>query len=169
MINCPKCGMQIAETASFCSFCGERMAPVTKEDLTETLNIFKANFRREKISWMIAAIVISAITLLLTMFAFLMIVIGLSVADGEAILAMGIVYLLYPILFAPIIIVNWVMTVKAGRYERTVTDDPAGAVERAGNVGIIVVSELFNNIAMIFVIINFVYAKIHEKTIAKLR
>lgn len=168
MINCPKCGMQIAETASFCSFCGERMAPVTKQDLTETLNIFKANFRREKISWMIAAIVISAITLLLTMFAFLMIFIGITTAE-EAFLAMGIVYLLYPILFAPIIIVNWVMTVKAGRYERTVTDDPAGAVERAGNVGIIVVSALFNNIAMIFVIINFVYAKIHEKTIAKLR
>ena len=168
MINCPKCGMQIAETASFCSFCGERIAPVTKEDLTETLNIFKANFRREKISWMIAAIVISAITLLLTMFAFLMIFIGITTAE-EAFLAMGIVYLLYPILFAPIIIVNWVMTVKAGRYERTVTDDPAGAVERAGNVGIIVVSALFNNIAMIFVIINFVYAKIHEKTIAKLR
>ena len=168
MINCPKCGMQIAETASFCSFCGERIAPVTKEDLTETLNIFKENFRREKISWMIAAIVISAITLLLTMFAFLMIVIGITTAE-EAPLAMGIVYLLYPILFAPIIIVNWVMTVKAGRYERTVTDDPAGAVERAGNVGIIVVSALFNNIAMIFVIINFVYAKIHEKTIAKLR
>ncbi|MBQ2272359.1 MAG: zinc-ribbon domain-containing protein, partial [Clostridia bacterium] len=135
MINCPKCGMQIAETASFCSFCGERIAPVTKEDLTETLNIFKANFRREKISWMIAAIVISAITLLLTMFAFLMIFIGITTAE-EAFLAMGIVYLLYPILFAPIIIVNWVMTVKAGRYERTVTDDPAGAVERAGNVGI---------------------------------
>lgn len=168
MINCPKCGMQIAETASFCSFCGERIAPVTKQDLTETLNIFKANFRREKISWMIAAIVISAITLLLTMFAFLMIFIGITTAE-EAFLAMGIVYLLYPILFAPIIIVNWVMTVKAGRYERTVTDDPAGAVERAGNVGIIVVSALFNNIAMIFVIINFVYAKIHEKTIAKLR
>lgn len=168
MINCPKCGMQIAETDSFCSFCGERMAPVTKEDLTETLNIFKANFRREKISWMIAAIVISAITLLLTMFAFLMIFIGITTAE-EAFLAMGIVYLLYPILFAPIIVINWAMTVKAGRYERTVTDDPAGAVERAGNVGIIVVSALFNNIAMIFVIINFVYAKIHEKTIAKLR
>lgn len=168
MINCPKCGMQIAETASFCSFCGERIAPVTKEDLTETLNIFKENFRREKISWMIAAIVISAITLLLTMFAFLMIFIGITTAE-EAFLAMGIVYLLYPILFAPIIVINWVMTVKAGRYERTVMDDPAGAVERAGNVGIIVVSALFNNIAMIFVIINFVYAKIHEKTIAKLR
>ena len=168
MINCPKCGMQIAETASFCSFCGERIAPVTKEDLTETLNIFKANFRREKISWMIAAIVITALTLLLTMLAFLMVAIGLSVADGE-ILTMGIVYLLYPIFFAPIIVINWVMTVKAGRYESTVTDDPAGAVERAGNVGIIVVSALFNNIAMIFVIINFVYAKIHEKTIAKLR
>lgn len=168
MINCPKCGMQIAETASFCSSCGERIAPVTKEDLTETLNIFKANFRREKISWMIAAIVISAITLLLTMFAFLMIFIGITTAE-EAFLAMGIVYLLYPILFAPIIVINWVMTVKAGRYESTVTDNPAGAVERAGNVGIIVVSALFNNIAMIFVIINFVYAKIHEKTIAKLR
>lgn len=168
MTNCPKCGTQIAETASFCSTCGERIAPVTKQDLTETLNIFKANFRREKISWMIAAIVISAITLLLTMFAFLMIVIGITTAEA-ALLTMGIVYLLYPILFAPIIIVNWAMTVKAGRYERTVMDDPVGAVERAGNVGIIVVSALFNNIAMIFVIINFVYAKIHEKTIAKLR
>ena len=168
MINCPKCGMQIAETASFCSFCGERIAPVTKQDLTETLNIFKANFRREKISWMIEAIAITALTLLLTMFAFLMIFIGITTAE-EAFLAMGIVYLLYPILFAPIIVINWVMTVKAGRYESTVTDDPAGAVERAGNVGIIVVSALFNNIAMIFVIINFVYAKIHEKTIAKLR
>lgn len=168
MTNCPKCGTQIAETASFCPTCGERIAPVTKQDLTETLNIFKANFRREKISWMIAAIVISAITLLLTMFAFLMIVIGITTAEA-ALLTMGIVYLLYPILFAPIIIVNWAMTVKAGRYERTVMDDPVGAVERAGNVGIIVVSALFNNIAMIFVIINFVYAKIHEKTIAKLR
>lgn len=168
MTNCPKCGTQIAETASFCSFCGERIAPVTKQDLTETLNIFKANFRREKISWMIAAIAITALTLLLTMFAFLMIVIGITTAE-EALLTMGIVYLLYPILFAPIIIINWVMTVKAGRYERTVMDDPVGAVERAGNVGIIVVSALFNNIAMIFVIINFVYAKIHEKTIAKLR
>ena len=169
MTNCPKCGTQIAETASFCPTCGERIAPVTKQDLTETLNIFKANFRREKISWMIAAIVISAITLLLTMLAVLMIFLGLSVADGEPLLAMGIVYLLYPILFAPIIIVNWVMTVKAGRYERTVMDDPAGAVERAGSVGIIVVSALFNNVAMIFVIINFVYAKIHGKTVAKLR
>lgn len=168
MTNCPKCGTQIAETASFCSTCGERIAPVTKQDLTETLNSFKANFRREKISWMIAAIAITALTLLLTMLAFLMIVIGITTAE-EALLTMGIVYLLYPILFAPIIIINWVMTVKAGRYERTVMDDPVGAVERAGNVGIIVVSALFNNIAMIFVIINFVYAKIHEKTIAKLR
>lgn len=169
MINCPKCGAQIAEAASFCPSCGERIAPVTKQDLSETLNIFKANFRREKIAWMIAAIVITALTLLMTLLAFLMIFIGLSVTDDEAILAMGLVYLLYPILFSPIIIVNWVMTVKAGRYERTVMDDPAGAVERAGSVGIIVVSALFNNIAMIFVIINFVYAKIHGKTVAKLR
>ena len=42
MTNCPKCGTQIAETASFCPTCGERIAPVTKQDLTETLNIFKA-------------------------------------------------------------------------------------------------------------------------------
>ncbi len=52
-------------------------------------------------------------------------------------------------------IVNLVMASKIGKYRL----NPELTVKHAGSVGSIVVAALFNEIALIFVIINFVFAK----------
>lgn len=63
------------------------------------------------------------------------------------------------IVYLPIAIVNFVMAKKVGKYKAKIYTDCTDAVDHAGSVGSIVLGALFNSIALVFIIINFVLVK----------
>ncbi len=175
---CSKCSAQIPENAKFCGVCGtpvptsyeqESYVPPVNEPIKEysvaeekeCLDGFARFFKYERLSWKIAGIVTLVIS---CVFGFLSLVFMIS--GEEELLALGFAYMLYPILLLPIAIVNIKMKNRAEHYMNIVYHDAAAVEERAGNVGMIILSYFFNNIALIFIIINFVRAKT-EKDILK--
>lgn len=75
-------------------------------------------------------------------------------------LAYGIVYVIMGLLmFLPITIVNFVMASKVGKYRAKLYTDCTDGYNHATSVGSIVIAALFNEIALVFVIINFVLTK----------
>ena len=74
---------------------------------------------------------------------------------GASVIIMGIVYLAFGLILLAVAIVNLVMSSKIGKYR--LSDE--ATVKHAGSVGSIVMAAIFNEIALVFVIINFVVAK----------
>lgn len=85
-----------------------------------------------------------------------------AVAAGITFIALSVYVFVFGILYIAIGIVNLVMASKVGKYRQS--DELT--VKHAGSVGSIVVAALFNNIALIFVIINFVIAKKNSTILA---
>lgn len=165
---CQHCTQPIEDTASFCPFCGQKQevsdvtpsAPVKTEEQEKAFYVFRRNLRHERKCWSIYGGVWLGFCIFFAAFAllFLMIAVG---AEEPALVAMALVYFLYPIFFLPMAVINLVMANKISGYLDNIETDPNPAVERCGGVWLIVVSALFNNIAMVFVILNFVHVKTH--------
>lgn len=79
----------------------------------------------------------------------------IAILAGAGVIAFSAFYITFGIILLAVAIVNLVMASKVGKYR--LSDE--ATVKHAGSVGSIVVAALFNEIALIFVIINFVYAK----------
>lgn len=74
-------------------------------------------------------------------------------------LAYGLVYGILGIVFLPIAIVNLVMAKKVGNYRAKIYTDCSDAVNHATSIGSIVLGALFNEYALIAIIINFILTK----------
>ena len=68
----------------------------------------------------------------------------------------------------PIAIVNLKMVSKAEYYMDTLYNDASSMRERAESVGMIILATFFNEIALIFIIINFVRAKTCKETLDRI-
>lgn len=85
--------------------------------------------------------------------------------DGEDVVgAIGLVYgIVYGVLglvmFLPMTIVNLVMAKKVGKYREKIYTDCTDAVNHATSIGSIVLGALFNEWALIAIIINFILTK----------
>lgn len=85
--------------------------------------------------------------------------------DGEDVvgvigLVYGIVYgVLGLVMFLPMTIVNLVMAKKVGKYREKIYTDCTDAVNHATSIGSIVLGALFNEWALIAIIINFILTK----------
>ncbi|MDO4419275.1 MAG: hypothetical protein Q4B92_02830 [Ruminococcus sp.] len=79
----------------------------------------------------------------------------IAILAGAGVIAFSAFYITFGIILLAVAIVNLVMASKVGKYRL----NPELTAKHAGSVGSIVVAALFNEIALIFVIINFVYAK----------
>lgn len=164
MIHCNNCGHEIPDTDRFCSVCGTPVgavpvapAPVIGiEQEKECLDNFHRLLKYERLSWKISGIVTLVISCFL---GFLSLVYFALSATEEMFAFLGGYLFVYTILFLPVAIINLKMVKKAEYYMNIVYNDVTPVAERCGNVGMIVLSAIFNEIAMIFIIINFVRVK----------
>ena len=78
-----------------------------------------------------------------------------AIFAGASVVFMGVFYSIYGFVYLAVAIVNLVLASKIKKYSLNADL----TVKHAGSVGSIVVAALFNQIALIFVIINFVIAK----------
>ena len=78
-----------------------------------------------------------------------------AILAGAGVIAFSAFYIGFGIALLVVAIVNLVMASKVGKYRYS----EVLTVKHAGSVGSIVLAAFFNEIALVFVIINFVYAK----------
>ncbi len=78
-----------------------------------------------------------------------------AILTGAGVIFVSMFYFVFGVILLAVAIVNLVMSSKIGKYRYS----EVLTIKHASSVGSIIVAALFNEIALIFVIINFVYAK----------
>lgn len=165
---CAYCNNQMEDTASFCPYCGQKSdsAPVENDVRAKAFHAFRRNLRHERKCWSIFGGVWLGFCIFYAAFSFLYLILGFGMKE-PVIALFSPVFFLYTILFLPIAIINLVMSGKITGYLNQLETNPAPAVERCGGVWLIVMGALFNNIALIFIILNFVHVKTHRELLTK--
>ncbi|MBQ8000613.1 MAG: zinc-ribbon domain-containing protein [Ruminococcus sp.] len=128
----------------------------TKEEQQALLDNIYARLINERLCWKIFGFVWIGYV---AMFTFLAIV-----GAPEA-----LPLLVYAIVFAPLAIISFKMIGKVDYYMRTLYTDCAPVVERCSSVGMIVFGAIFNTVAMIFIIINFVNVTSNKKILEDIK
>ena len=175
MLVCKVCGKEIAEESSFCGYCGTSVnAPSPREFdravQNECLNTFYNRLCTERKCWRIFAFVFLGFALLFFFFACFFI--GIGASEGEPFMAgfMGGLYISYGFfVFLPVCIADFIIASKVSRYIDSVYSDCGPAITRSGCAGAIVLGALFNTVAMIFIIINFIYIKRNRAVFEQIR
>jgi len=176
MKYCSQCGYELQDDAHFCANCGNSAAPdevklaEEKEFLDQTYRFLKY----ERVAWKITGVVLLVLCIVLIGLGLLMLAgtAGFAI-DGSAdeALGMGIatVYLVvYGIMFLPLPIIGLISAKKAEDYMIGMYADFRPAAQRCGSVGMIVFTAFFNEIALIFFLINFVRIKSNQKIIDRI-
>lgn len=176
MKYCTNCGNRVDDNASFCGMCGTSVQsqaqpqpqpqPVVSDRALEEecLHTLYHRLCTERKIWRIFAFVFLGFTVLFFLFGIMFIAIGDSLA---AISAIYWVYCL--LLFLPICIINFVVVSKLGYYIDSYYVDIGPTIDRSGNAGAIVLGALCNEVALIFIIINFVYIKRNAAVFGRIR
>ena len=172
MKTCTNCGTALYDQAAFCPTCGLAVpatepaaefaaAPAQEET---ALNLMQRMFKYERLAWKIGAIVWLVMAAIFGLFSGLYGLIGLiSMIEepemGGMMFGFGLYFTIFVVMYASVGIYNLMMVKRANHYMETARQDVQGALTRAGSVGMIVLSAMFNTVAMVFIIINFVNAK----------
>ena len=186
MKYCTKCGAQLSDDSNFCHACGAQEGSVPAQTITYTQNCddseqksfldsFFNMLRWERNFWMISAIIYLVGTVMFVLCSIMFLAIGkhlpvelMSNEDITLIFGAGFYFFFALFAYLPITIINFVMTKKVRKYRDMVNHDLETVVNRCGNVGIIVLGALFNQLALIFIIINFVRVKANKKLIEQI-
>ncbi len=172
MKPCQFCNQPIEQAALFCPYCGQKQetaevsAPVQTDERENAFYVFRRNLRHERKCWSIYGGVWLGFCIFFFAFSLLYIALGIGLKE-PALALFSPFFFLYVLLFLPIAIVNLVMSRKITGYLNTLDPDPNPAIDRCGGVWLIVLSALFNNIALIFVILNFIHVKTHKELLMK--
>ena len=171
MKTCSYCNQPIEDTATFCPYCGQRQETVEvsstpTDEREKALYVFRRNLRHERKCWSICGGVWLGFCIFFFAFSLLYLVLAIGLKE-PAIAIFFPFFSLYTLLLLPIAILNLVMSRKITGYLNTLDTDPNPAIERCEGVWLIVLSALFNNIAMIFVILNFIHVKSHKELLMK--
>ena len=169
MKYCTKCGTALADQAQFCSGCGSAAGSEQAEKM-ECMEDFRKFLKWERFSWRLFGIIFLVCSLIILTCALAIIIAGGMTGYSYRLdmAVVGIMYGLMGVLYLPIAIVNLVMAKKAGEYREDLEHDPKPVMERCGSVGLIVLAAFFNNLALVFIIINFVRTKTCKHIIDKL-
>ena len=175
MKTCTNCGTALTEQAAFCPTCGlavpatesvaaPAMATAAPNPQEIALNLMQRMFKYERMAWKIGAIVWLVMAAFFGLFSLLYGFIGLvSMIEepemGGMMFGFGFYFTIFVAMYASVGIYNLMMVKRANHYMNTAHLDVQGALTRAGSVGMIVLGAMFNTVAMVFIIINFVNAK----------
>jgi len=149
---CNNCGKELIDGTLFCPECGAPVREEYGEDFAikqekECLDTFHRFLRYERTAWRILGILLVVFSILHISLA----INGTSESVGLDVF-MDIIYLSTGI-------VNLYMARKVNLYMNTLYNDVDPIIERYKGAGIIVLGAFFNELAMIFIIINFARAK----------
>lgn len=172
MKTCTNCGKSVNDESRFCPGCGvaldaEVLAVQDQAALQEEkkcLDLFYRFFKYERLSWKIYGIVWLVLGIFYVIMGGIYMAIGFGLGaedvDLWAFVLIFVLFCLYGILlFLPLAILNMKMVKRCENYMNTLYSDAAPMVTRCNSVGMIVLSALFNGIAMAFIIVKFVMAK----------
>lgn len=170
MSFCKNCGKEISENSGFCAFCG---APVIEAFALEQseealikeeqafLDMTNNLLRWERKAWSITSIFFLIAGICFTLFGMFFTLVGISATlegevSGVPILFIGVLYLFTFASYIAIGIIQRIIANKMPTYLNSLYYDFTVTKKRCTNVGMIVLCVLFNMIAFIFFIINFV-------------
>ncbi len=166
---CNRCGTQIPDGYNFCQNCG--MAADTAANLSEEQQFLDDThrfLRYERIPWKIYGIVFTILGGIFAFLGFIMTVAMIASVDAFLGGMLGGMYIGIGAMFIAIGVVNFKMIAKVDFYLERVYNDPKTVLERAESIGMIVFCAFFNEIALIFYIINFVRMKSNKKVIERI-
>ncbi len=171
MKHCPYCNNSMEDAALFCSQCGQKWEqPVSSspepDEKEKAFYVFRRNLRHERKCWSIFGKVWVGFCIFFAAFSILYLMLSLGL-ESPVLSIFALEFFLYPVLLLPAAIINLVMANKITGYLNALETDPNPAVERCGAVWLIVLSALFNNIALIFVIMNFIHVKTNKDLLIK--
>lgn len=176
MKYCAYCGQELHDDARFCDHCGASVAAEEtniqeeKEFLDNTYRFLKY----ERLAWKIAGVVLLILCIIILGCGLLVLAATAGNAltgDADSVLGLGfaMVYLLiYGLLFLPIAIIGLVSAKKIDGYMAGMYADFRPAATRCGSIGMIVFTAFFNEIALIFYIINFVRMKSNKRMVERI-
>lgn len=180
---CEFCGRQLPDRAAFCDHCGAQQptaqaacavqsavpqsAPDEGDRLLEQIRTI---LRAEHLAWKIAAIVNTCLIGLVTVLVLLLLALDFPFDEFFAGLFGSLAGENVRISFSfplgstlPGIIVGYIMAAKTRRAYLCIERYPRAAIDHCGSVGSIILGALFNEVALIFVIINFVRCKSNKR------
>lgn len=198
MKYCSNCGSALEDSMNFCSSCGASVntdeAKKAKEQ--NCLDRLSAGLKHERLCYKIFGIawtVIASFILILSIFM----LIGSSLIAENAVdysveyngseyyiedfdvepdavasalfIGLGSGYISMALIFLGVGIVNFVLASKVGKYRNTLYKDCTNGANHASSVGSIVLAAFFNEVALIFVIINFVFMKRNAQTFESIK
>ena len=172
MKYCFHCRKELADDARFCDGCGTStddtvLLEEEKAFLIQTQRFLKSErlcWKIFGIIWLVFASLFIGLSLL-----FLALSTQMNFKNGQIGMAVAFgIYVVCGLILLAVAIVNLVMVKKASVYRDGITADPRAALSRCGSIGPLVLSVFFNEIALIFVIINFVRIKSHAATVRRI-
>ncbi len=173
MKYCAHCGKPMEDNARFCFACGKEVGaaptptqtfyqqPGNPAEEKECLDNFYTTFKWERIAWKVSGIVGLVLAIVYGSTGGFIMFLNL-ISDGELnmmIAGFGIPYVFFALVILPIVIINLKMISRAQYYMDTLYADTAGMVKRTSSIGMIVFAAIFNQYALICIIINFVRTK----------
>ena len=192
---CPNCGKGLPTDAVFCPSCGSSLEvntnndnsfneqpacpPVAPSQYTDDgaarrqklLDNFSLRLKWELKAWSIAEKVWCIMGGAFLGISLLMMIIGFAnIGDpGMVALPMSFSYLFVGATYLGIGIVNSVLKSKVRKYMEGLYYDCGPAVTRGESIGMIVFNALFNTVALVFYLINFITVKEHRSEFEEIR
>lgn len=181
MKNCTKCGALIDDYAVACPQCGatqEQVQPSVSytPDGAAALSQMSRFLKLERIGWKVVGIICLVAAIVMAVTGLIMIAVGAGVSAGledtrESVgflVGFGVAGLYYLIIgliaLLPAGIVGLIMAPKVEYYMNKVYTDVSIPRKRCSSIGMIIFCLLFNEIAAIFFIINFVKTRAKNAT-----
>ena len=169
---CPNCGQPVLDTARFCGQCGQTInqQPNTNYNANEEQEFLDTTHRLlrwERKAWSILGKFFLIFGLIFAGIFTLVSFIAAATTD-DAFFAIFMVYTIYGAMFAGIGIVNLIACNKIPQYLDNMYADFLPTRDRCGSIGMIVFTYFFNNIALVFFVINFVRMKTNKDMINRI-
>ena len=171
MKYCLHCGKALTDDARFCVACGAGIDNDPLAEEKEFLQQTQRFLKYERIAAKILGIFFLIFSLLFIGISLLFLILSpqMHYENGQIGMAIAFgMYFVYGLLFLPVAIVNLVMVKKTTKYRADICTDPRPALARCGSVGTIVLAAFFNEVALIFVIINFVRMKSNRALVERI-
>lgn len=178
MKNCLKCNEPLVEGSKFCNACGAPadMAKTEAELIAEeqaVLNRFSLGLKHERMAWKFASIAWIIFSAFLIAFG---LVFGLlagaaAIAQGGeliALLPLAMMYFFMGLMFLPIAIINLSMKNKLANYREKLFTDCNDGIGHF-SVGSIVFCAFFNEVALVFNIVYFIFSKRNAAVIKRIK